>query len=155
MAVFGVPSAAGGRTGGVSGAPLALRQAGLLEALRDAGPRVVNLSDLSLFPFREDPDHPQARNAEGVACALRTTADEMTRALQEGLTLVLGGDCTVAAGMVAGARRTLGEAVGLVFLDADADLNVAEFNPDRDPGGACARQLVDLLARAVARRFRP
>jgi arginase family enzyme len=33
-------------------------------------------------------------------------------------------------------------------------LEVCEYNPDRDPGGACARRLVDLLARAVTRRFR-
>lgn len=129
MAVFGVPTAAGARAPGTSRAPLALREAGLLEALRASGLRVVNLSDLSLFPFREDPEHPRARNAEGVACAVRTAADEMTRALAEGFTLVLGGDCTLAAGTVAGARQALRAPVGLVFLDADADLNTPETTP--------------------------
>src|SRR5258708_7441566 len=57
--------------------------------------------------------------------------DEMTRALAEGFTVVLGGDCTIVAGTVAGARRYLGQAVGLVFLDADADLNT----PDTTPSG--------------------
>jgi arginase len=33
-------------------------------------------------------------------------------------------------------------------------LHVAEFNPDLDPDGDCARKLVELLARAVTRRFR-
>jgi arginase len=33
-------------------------------------------------------------------------------------------------------------------------LEVCEYNPDRDPGGACGRQLVELLAGAVTRRFR-
>jgi arginase family enzyme len=33
-------------------------------------------------------------------------------------------------------------------------LEVCEYNPHRDPGGACARKLVDLLARAMTRRFR-
>lgn len=129
VAVFGVPTAAGARAPGTSRAPLALREAGLLEALRATGLRVVNLSDLSLFPFREDADHPRARNAEVVACAVRTAADEMTRALAEGFTLVLGGDCTLAAGTVAGARKALGAPVGLVFLDADADLNTPETTP--------------------------
>jgi len=126
MAVFGVPSAAGGRGPGLARAPLALREAGLLEALRAAGPRVVNLSDLSLFPYRPDPDHPRARNAAIVACAVRTAADEMTRAVKEGFTLVLGGDCTLIAGIVGGAWAALGEPVGLVYLDADADLNTPE-----------------------------
>ena len=66
-----------------------------------------------------------------VACAVRATADEMTRALREGFTIVLGGDCTIAAGSVAGARRELGQPVGLVYIDADADLNT----PDTSPSG--------------------
>ena len=129
MAVFGVPTAAGGRGPALAQAPLRLRQAGLLEALRAGGARVVNLSDLSLFPFREDPDHPRARNSEVVACAVGTAADEMTRSLAEGFTIVLGGDCTLVAGTVAGTRKALGEPVGLVYLDADADLNTPETTP--------------------------
>ena len=42
----------------------------------------------------------------------KTAADEMTRAMAEGFTVVLGGDCTLVAGVVAGARRHLGQEVG-------------------------------------------
>jgi len=129
VAVFGVPSAAGGRHPGQAEAPNRLREAGLLEALRGADLRVVNLSDLSLFPYRDDPAHPRARNAEVVACAVRATADEMSRALKEGFTLVLGGDCTLAAGVAGGAWAALGQPVGLVYLDANADLNTPETSP--------------------------
>jgi len=129
MAVFGVPSAAGGRGPALSEAPLCLREAGLLGALRGVVPRVVNLSDLSLFPFRDDPDHPRARNSAVVACAVRATGDEMTRALREGFTLVLGGDCTLVVGTLAGARQALGQSVGLVYLDANGDLNTPETTP--------------------------
>ena len=101
IAVFGVPTAAGGRAPGLERAPFALREAGLLAGLRATGSRVVHLSDLSLFPYRDDAEHPQARNAEVVECALRAAADEMTRSLHEGFTIVLGGDCT----LVAGSRR--------------------------------------------------
>ena len=129
VAVFGVPTAAGAHGAGVERAPFALRAAGLLSALKARGATVVNLSDLSLFPYREDPDHPRARNAEVVACALRATADEMTRALPEGFTVVLGGDCTLAAAVAAGAGKALDEAMGLVFIDANADLNTPETTP--------------------------
>src|ERR1700704_4674608 len=108
VAVFGVPTAAGGRASGLERGPFALREAGLVTDLRATGARVVNLSDLSLFPYRDDPDHPQARNAEVVECAVRAAADEMTRALQEGFTIVLGGDCTLVAGTGAGGRRAPG-----------------------------------------------
>ena len=129
VAVFGVPTAAGTRAPGVSQAPLRLREAGLLRALEATGARVVNLSDLSLFPSRADEEHPNARNASGVACAVRAGADEMTRALAEGFTVVLGGDCSLVAGTMAGAQRYLGTPVGLVYLDADADLNTPETTP--------------------------
>jgi len=129
VAVFGVPTAAGGRGPGLERGPFALREAGLLTDLRAGGARVVNLSDLSLFPYRDDPDHPQARNAEVVECAVRAAADEMTRALREGFTIVLGGDCTLVAGTVAGASRALGQPVGVIYIDADADLNTPATTP--------------------------
>lgn len=129
VAVFGVPSAAGARGSGSERAAFVLRGAGLLEALRATGASVVNLSDLSMFPFRDDPAHPTARNAEVVACALRATGDEMTRALAEGFTIVIGGDCTLIVGAVAGARAVLRQPVGLVYVDANADLNTPETTP--------------------------
>ena len=129
VAVFGVPTAAGARGAGTSRAPFFLREAGLLEALRAAGPRVVQLSDLSLFPFQHDAAHPRARNLGVAACAARAAADEMGRALAEGFTLVLGGDCSLLTGTLAGARAALGKPVGVVFVDADADLNTPETTP--------------------------
>lgn len=129
IAVFGVPTSAGARASGLERGPFALREAGLLRDLEARGARVVNLSDLSMFPYRDDPEHASARNAAVVACALRAGADEMTRALREGFTIVLGGDCTLVAGTLGGARRALGEPVGLVYLDANADLNTPETSP--------------------------
>lgn len=129
VAVFGVPSAAGSRVAGPERAAFVLREAGLLDGLRGTGALVVNLSDLSLFPFRDDPGHPTARNAGVVACAVRATADEMTRALREGFTIVIGGDCTLVVGALAGARAALGRPVGVVYVDANADLNTPETSP--------------------------
>ena len=129
IAVFGVPSAAGATAPGSERAAFALREAGLLEKLREGGARVVNLSDLSLFPWRDDPEHPTLRNAELVECAIRATSDEMTRALAEGFTIVLGGDCSLVSGTLGGARKALGREVGLVHIDANADLNTPETTP--------------------------
>ena len=144
VAVFGVPSAAGARGAGTERAAFVLREAGLLEGLRATGARVVNLSDLSMFPFREDPGHPAARNAEVVACALRATGDEMTRALREGFTIVLGGDCTLVVGALAGARAVLGRPVGVAYIDANADLNTPETSSS---GLLCGMALALALGR--------
>jgi arginase len=127
IAVVGVPSAAGASKSGTERAPFALREAALLPALRELGAPVVNLSDLSLFPYRDDTG--RARNAEVVACAARAAADEMGRALREGFVIVLGGDCSLVVGTVAGARQALGAPVGLIYLDANADLNTPETSP--------------------------
>ncbi|MFI5183667.1 MAG: arginase family protein [Vicinamibacteria bacterium] len=128
VAVFGVPSAAGGIAPGMERGAFALREAGLLGALRkDAA--VVHLSDLSLFPFQDDSEHPHCRNVALAACAARATADEMARALAEGFTLVIGGDCSIVVGTMGGARAFLGVPVGLIFIDANADLNTPETSP--------------------------
>jgi arginase len=141
VAVFGVPTAAGAGGPGLENGPFVLREAGLLQALRDAGPTVVNLSDLSLFPWREDAAHPNARNVEGVACAVRAAA------LAEGFTVVLGGDCTLVVGTVGGAARKLGQPVGLVYLDANADLNTPETSPS---GLLCGMALALAMGRGPA-----
>ena len=150
IAVFGVPSAAGGVAPGMDRAAFALREAGLLDALRRDGRRVVNLSDLSLFPFADDPEHASFRNADLAACAIQATADEMTRALIEGFTLVLGGDCSLVVGTVAGARKATGVPVGLVFIDANADLNTPETSPSGRLAGMALALAIGLGPKDVA-----
>jgi arginase len=62
-------------------------------------------------------------NAEHVERVARAVADRVSRALGNGASvLVLGGDCTVELGSVAGASSS-GEEVGLVYVDLDTDLN--------------------------------
>jgi arginase len=155
IAVVGVPSAAGARGSGVERAPFVLREKGLLQALAADGTRVVNLSDLSLFPYRDDPDHPKARNAEVVACAVRAAADEMTRALGEGFTILLGGDATVVVGAVAGARARLGMPVGLVYVDAHADLHTPETTRSGYLQGMVLALAMGRGPEAVAKAYSP
>ena len=160
IAVFGVPSSAGASGPGCERAAFALREAGLLESLRRVGARVVNLSDLSLFPWRADAEHPRQRNLALAACAARATADEMPRALAEGFTLLVGGDCSLVAGSVGGATRALGRTVGLVYLDADLDLNTPETTPSGNLNGmavaaALGRGAAELVAAGGGAALQP
>jgi arginase len=121
--VLGVPTSAGAHHAGQEHAPAALREHGLLDRLRDGGLVVHDGGDVAGEPFRRDPAHPAARNLESVVRVARAVADEVERVLRAGrFPLVLGGDCTIELGVVAGAQRALGD-VRLAYLDGDADLS--------------------------------
>jgi arginase len=69
-------------------------------------------------------------NADQVVVVAKATATRVAAALAEGsATLVLGGDCTVELGTVAGALLGT-ESVGLVYIDLDTDLNTPESTDD-------------------------
>jgi arginase len=69
-------------------------------------------------------------NADKVATVAKATADHVAAALAEGAAvLVLGGDCTVELGTVAGALAET-ESIGLIYIDLDTDLNTPESTND-------------------------
>jgi len=67
----------------------------------------------------------------GAASAVaKATAQHVASALAADMpVLVLGGDCTVELGTVAGALRET-QSVGLVYIDLDTDLNTPESTQD-------------------------
>jgi arginase len=120
--VIGVPTSAGAHHAGQDRAPAALRAAGLLERLRAAGVRVTDAGDLPGSVFAVDHLHPRARNLASVVRVAREVADAVESVARTGSRpLVVGGDCTITLGVVAGLRR-VHPAVGLAYVDADADL---------------------------------
>lgn len=126
LALIGVPSSAGGRRTGQEGAPAALRAAGLSERLTAAGLDVVDFGDLDRVVYRPDPEHPRQQNLALVVEVARRVADVVDRALAQGRTpLVLGGDCSLSLGVIAGVLRHHAS-LGLVYFDADLDLNTPE-----------------------------
>jgi arginase len=122
--VIGVPTSAGAFAPGQEQAPRALREAGLLDSLRRSGIEVRDHGDREVWRWRPDRERPRAQNVEKVVEIVRDTSRRVCDALGEGaVTLVLGGDCTVGIGAVAG-HMAAGERVGLVYFDTHADLNV-------------------------------
>jgi arginase len=125
IALIGAPTSAGAFAPGQEDAPAALREAGLVEALaaHDRG-------DIPRFRWRVDHDEPRAMNAAAVVDAVRAVAARVEEALGAGeLPLVLGGDCTVGVGTVAGAVAA-GAEPRVVYLDLHADLNTPASVPD-------------------------
>ncbi|MEP9365190.1 arginase family protein [Nocardioides sp. CN2-186] len=124
LSVVGAPSSAGAYAPGQERAPSAWRAHGLLDALRGAGRDVRDRGDVDGFRWSLDRDHPDAMNVDAAAGTARALADRVADALEaDDDVLVLGGDCTVELGTIAGALRR-GRSVALVYIDLDADLKV-------------------------------
>jgi len=131
LGIIGVPSSAGARRTGQEQAPQSFRRAGLIKNLHSAGLEVVDLGDLPETPFRPDEQHPKAQNLQLVIDVASRVANQVDSAVRDNaLPIVLGGDCTIALGVVAG---LIGHTpnLGLMYFDGDVDLNT----PDTTPSG--------------------
>jgi arginase len=122
--VIGVPTSAGAFAPGQEQAPAALREAGLVALLRDGGVEVSDYGDCPAWRWRPDRERPRAQNLGKVIEIVHDTAARVGEAKLAGETsLVLGGDCTVGIGTVAGHVES-SDGVGLIYFDLHADLNV-------------------------------
>jgi arginase len=130
LTIIGAPSSAGAYAPGQEKAPTAFRLHGLVEALRARGRRVVDRGDVAHFRWRPDPALPKCANLSAVRAAAEVVAEATSDAIaRDHDVLVLGGDCTLELGTVAGAAFD-GARVGLIYIDLDVDLNT----PDTSDG---------------------
>jgi arginase len=125
LTVLGVPTSAGAFAPGQEHAPVALREAGLLDALAERGVEVRDLGDSPVWRWRPDRERPRAQNLPAVVEIARDTAARVEAALGDGPLLVLGGDCSIELGTLAG-HLARDDSVGLVYLDLHPDLNTPE-----------------------------
>jgi arginase len=126
LGLIGVPSSAGAHGPGQEKAPAALRSAGLLGALREAGLEVEDLGDLPLVRFVPDRASRKRQSQPRVIRVAQEVANRVAGAAERGLVpLVLGGDCTITIGVVAGLVRHQPD-LGLIYFDGDVDLKTPE-----------------------------
>ena len=123
------PTSAGAYAPGQEDGPRALVDAGLIERLEAAGLVVHRGGRVSPFRWRPDPKSPRAANAGAVIDRAGQVAALVRSAPAEGIVLVLGGDCTVGVGTVAGLLDHV-EPLGVVYVDRHADLNVPDSTVD-------------------------
>jgi arginase len=155
IGIIGVPSSAGARRTGQEQAPQSFRQAGLIENLQSSGLEVSDFGDLAEVPFQPDRQHPQAQNLQLVVAVVKRVAKQVESAVRDNaIPVVLGGDCTITLGVLAG-LMSHAPSLGLVYFDGDLDLNI----PDTTPSGICDGMVmahmtgkgVDTLARVGPR----
>ena len=126
LSVIGAPSSAGAYGPGQERAPEVFRRHGLITSLKARGIDVVDRGDGAVAHWRADEANPTAGNVGLVTDVVLELAESVASALADDHNvLVLGGDCTVELGTVAGAIRS-GTTVGLAYIDLDADLNTPE-----------------------------
>jgi len=116
--------------------PSAIRVANLNKRLSDLGYRVDDLGNIPVDQPESLPEGPErAKYLPQIALACKRLASMVDRALtQKKMPLVLGGDHSVAAGTVAGVSRYFRrkkQEIGLIWIDAHADMNT----PDSSPSG--------------------
>ena len=128
---MGVPSSAASYAAGQDLAPAALRSAGLLDQLTASGLQVHDDGDLPHQAWSPDPDHPLAQNAGQATMSVQQLADRLYPLLARGdIALVLGGNCTIALGVVAALRRLGAGTPGLLYVNRHYDLNTPESTTD-------------------------
>lgn len=120
---------------GVDMGPSALRIAGLTEKVEGLGYRVTEAGTVTAGGFETtDPgDDPRARFLPEIVEVARRTSELVGEGLaQQRLPLVLGGDHSLSIGSVAALarhQRDRGDTVGLIWVDAHADMNTPATTP--------------------------
>jgi arginase len=131
ISIVGVPSSAGSYAAGQDLAPQALRSAGLIDALTAAGVDVHDDGDLPTQIWSPDREHPLAQNVDRVTSSLTELVDRLGPPLARGdIVFVLGGNCTIALGVIAALRRMDDGEPGLIYFDRHFDLNTPESSTD-------------------------
>jgi arginase len=151
VALIGVPTSAGSHGPGAERAPAALRAAGLVAALEAAGFEVIDHGDTPTFLYQPDEEHPRARNTGAVVQAMSALRAKAELAVKSGaLLFILGGDCAITPGTVAGVRRYYRE-VGVFWMDRDADLNTPTTTPSGCVHGMTVAHLIGRGAAEIVR----
>ena len=127
--IIGVPLDLGGGRRGVDMGPSALRIAGIGDQLTALGRTVVDKGDLPA-PIAETqrPADKKKKYIRDIAEVCQKLYDTATASLDAGaIPIVLGGDHSLGAGSVAASaawvRRTESKPLGLLWVDAHADMN--------------------------------
>lgn len=140
IAVIGAPMDLGAGRRGVDMGPSALRLAGLDERVASLGYEVKDLGNVTVAQAEATPAGPeQARFLPQIAQTCERLGEMVYQAVREKkMPLVLGGDHSIAVGTVSGlcrAYRENGEKLGLIWIDAHADMNTPQTSPSGNVHG--------------------
>lgn len=156
VAIIGAPIDLGAGRRGVDMGPSAVRVAGIGRHLAALG---YDVNDLGNIPVAQpeavgDAGPSEARYLPQISASCERLGELVAQSLADGaIPLVLGGDHSIAVGTVAGVSRFFrasGRKVGLLWMDAHADMNTPQSSPSGNvhgmPLACCAGVGPDELA---------
>jgi arginase len=140
IAIIGVPLDLGQGRRGVDMGPSAVRVANLNRRVESLGYIVEDLGNVPVDQAEASPEgHPRAKYLPQIAATCNRLAILVTDTLKRGtVPVVLGGDHSVAVGTVSGVSqhfRARNQKIGLIWLDAHADMNTPETSPSGNVHG--------------------
>jgi arginase len=147
VSLIGVPMDLGASRRGVDMGPSAMRLSKLLPMLTTLGYTIEDQGNVTVPDFSSVAQLPSDRIG-AIATVCQELASLTASAVRERVRpLVLGGDHSLAAGSVAGSATALaerGERLGLIWLDAHADINTPESSVSGNVHGMPVAHLLGL-----------
>src|SRR5438270_6593559 len=149
--ILGVPLDLGASRRGVDMGPSAVRVAGLEARLEELGHVVEDGGNIQVaIAEQKKSGDPHAKYLKEIMATCTKHAETVMKTLEAGkFPLVLGGDHSVAAGTVAGVaeyfrqqQRTHERKVGLIWIDAHADINTPETSSSGNVHGMALAAII-------------
>jgi len=152
--IIGVPLDYGASKRGASGGPAAIRRANLIEGLEALDLEVTDAGDLPV-PKVAASSTGKLKNAAAILKVCAGLEKQTYEAVANAsVPLILGGDHSLAVGSVSGvahALRDKGRKVGLIWVDAHADMNTPETSPTGNVHGMPLAHLLGMGHKDFAR----
>lgn len=158
IAIIGAPLDLGQGRRGVDMGPSAVRVANLNARIAALGYEVEDLGNVPVDQAEALPEGPpNAKYLPQIAATCERLAVQVERALGHGrFPVVLGGDHSVAVGTASGVSRhfsKLDRSIGMIWLDAHADMNTPESSPSGNVHGMPLACIVGIGPPALTELF--
>jgi len=160
LSIIGAPLDLGQDRRGVDMGPSAIRVANLHKRLASIGYEVEDRGNVPVKQRESLPDGPErAKYLPQIAATCRELGLAVEKTLDESkVPVVLGGDHSIAVGTVAGVTRHFGrqtQRIGLLWIDAHADMNTPETSPSGNVHGMPLACCVGIGPRELTELFDP
>lgn len=159
VAIIGAPLDLGAGRRGVDMGPSAMRVAGLGKRLAALGYDVADLGNVPVAQAESLPDAgpSDAKYLPQIAATCERLGALTSQALSDGkMPLVLGGDHSIAIGSIAGIARFFRDSnrkIGLLWIDAHADMNTPQSSPSGNVHGMPLACCIGAGPDALSRMF--